>query len=476
VNNPVSPSLQHLPPVQDVLAHPDVQELLAAEGREVVLQWVREALDELRRDLQAGGPAGDREALTADLAARIAKAVEARNRVRLGRVINATGIILHTGLGRAPLAPAAVAALTEIASASNLEVDLATGERRHRGYQLDSAWRQLTGAAASLVVNNNAAATLLALQALCQGREVLLSRGQMIEIGGSFRLPEIFALSGAVLREVGTTNRTRLSDYAAAIGPNTAAILRVHPSNYRVVGFSETPEIEPLVRLGRERGLMVIDDIGSGCLADVTRFGLPAEPTFAASLSAGADLVLGSGDKLLGGPQCGILLGRADLLDQIRQHPLARAVRIDKLTLAALAVTLDLYLRGQAETEIPVLAMLSAPVAELRRRAEQILRDAGPLKDLQAEVRDDVTPVGGGALPTAELPTAVLSLRHASASAEALARQLRLGDPRVIGRIQRERVLLDLRSIAPAEDACVARAIAISGGSAVYLDLSDQFT
>jgi L-seryl-tRNA(Ser) seleniumtransferase len=349
--------------------------------------------------------------------------------------------------------------LDEAAGGCNIEVDLASGERRYRGHQLLPAFRALTGCEDALIVNNNAAATLLTLQALCAGREVVISRGQLIEIGGSFRLPEIFELSGARLREVGTTNRTRASDYEQAIGPQTAAVMHVHPSNYRVVGFTDAPGINELARVAHARGLPAIDDIGSGALVDVTKYGLPAEPTFAGSIAAGADLVLGSGDKLLGGPQAGIVLGRSDLVTVIRRHPLARAVRVGKLTLAALSATLDAYLRGTAEREIPTLSLLATTAADLRRRAEAISRELTATDSLEIDVADDVAPVGGGSLPGAELPTVVLSIGHRSRSADELARRLRTGTIRLFPRIQHERVIVDLRSVLPADDADVAQAL-----------------
>lgn len=458
------PQLRNIPAVNDILAHPALETLIVERGRESVLEWVRTALESERRRLLSETTtqtedSTDRSKLVERIADAVMNQAHRDAATRLGPVINATGVILHTSLGRAPLSAAAIAAVSAAAAACNLEVDLETGDRRYRGYQLQAGWHRLTGAPASLVVNNNAAATLLALQALCRGREVILSRGQMIEIGGSFRLPEIFAESGALLREVGTTNRTRLSDYENAIGPNTAAILRVHPSNYRIVGFAETPEIDELSQLAHSRGLLCIDDIGSGCLVETTQFGLPAEPTFQHSLSAGADLVLGSGDKLLGGPQCGILLGREDIIVRLREHPLARAVRVDKLTLAALTATLDSYLRGTQDHDIPTLSLLRTPVAELVERAERIKVAAVPAKSMSLEVCSDTAPVGGGSLPGAALPTAVLRLKHSSIDAETLACRLRTGSPRVFPRVRQDEVLLDLRSVQPAEDAALVEAL-----------------
>lgn len=450
--------LRELPAVSEVLMRPEVASLIADQGRAVLVETVRHSLQSVRTEILQGRLQADRQTLTDHIIADVLHRLVAHEMQRLAPVINATGIILHTSLGRAPLAPAAVAAVVDAAASCNLEVDFQTGDRRPRGYQLAAAWQQLTGAEASLVVNNNAAATLLTLQSLCRGREVIISRGQLIEIGGSFRLPEIFALSGSTLREVGTTNRTHLDDYAAAIGPQTAAILRVHPSNYRVVGFAETPEIDALARLAREHGLLVIDDIGSGCLVDLTRYGLPAEPTFRASLQAGADVVLGSGDKLLGGPQCGIILGKKTLIQQLQNHPLARAVRIDKLTLAALGATLDLYSRGLAAQQLPVLQMLSASVESLRHRAEAIVAALGA-SPLDCEVGIGVSEVGGGSLPAVELPTAVIQIKHPLLSTESLAERLRIGQPHVFGRIHADAVLLDLRSVQSADDVRLIEAL-----------------
>lgn len=447
-----------LPAVQEVLAVATVAARVIVAGRVAVIAAVRQALGELRASIQAGTLIANRSDLMHKAAEATISALDNADLDRLAPVINATGVILHTGLGRAPLAPQAISALTDAAGNCNLEVDLRSGARRHRGYQVHAAWQQLTGCEASLVVNNNAAATLLTLQALCRGKEVIISRGQLIEIGGSFRLPEIFALSGSILKEVGTTNRTHLADYAAAIGPQTGAILHVHPSNYRIVGFSQTPSIAELVALGKQHGLLVIDDIGSGSLIDLTQFGVSADPTFGNSLQAGADVVLGSGDKLLGGPQCGIILGRTDPVNQIRQHPLARAVRIDKLTLGALSATLDLYCRGLAEQSIPVFRMLSASRQSLTGRAEHVVALLQQQDSLDLKVREDLAEIGGGALPAVQLTTAVIELRHRQLSAQNLANLLRRGPQgpvvghRVFTRIQNDAVLLDLRSVLPEQD------------------------
>ena len=456
--------LRLLPAVNAVLGHEDVRPLVEHHGRDVVVAWTRQELDAVRAGLHSAGAALDRDTLLDRVAERVAERATRSERLRLGPVINATGVILHTGLGRAPLSEAARTAIVEAAGNSNVEVDLETADRRYRGHQLTPAWQALTGCEDALIVNNNAAATLLTLQALCAGREVVISRGQLIEIGGSFRLPEIFALSGARIREVGTTNRTKLADYEQAIGPDTAAVMHVHPSNYRIIGFTTSPAIGELVELARRRGVLAIDDIGSGSLLDVTRYGLPAEPTFADSIAAGADVVLGSGDKLLGGPQAGILLGRREPIERIRQHPLARAVRVGKLTLAALQATLEAYLRGEAEDDIPTIALLATPADQLVARAEAIARELAGAARLTAEVRRDTAPVGGGSLPGAELPTAVVAVRHTACSPDELARRLRLGTIRMFARVQQDQVLIDLRSVLPQDDSRVVLALRLADG------------
>ncbi len=450
-------SLRRIPPVGDVLRHPDVAAVVPAAGRTFVVELVRQEIDRLRQSPRDG----TRNELTERLAASVRSRWNEARVQRLDRVVNATGVVLHTGLGRAPLSPRAVEAVRSAAEACNLELDLATGQRRSRGHQLLDQWRCLTGCEDAFVVNNNAAATLLVLAAHCAGREVVISRGQLVEIGGSYRLPDVFALSGAVLREVGTTNRTRTSDYREAVNDRTAAILRVHPSNYSIQGFTEMPEIDELVPIAREHGVLCIDDVGSGCLVDTADLGLPSEPTFERSLAAGADLVLGSGDKLLGGPQAGIVLGRAAAVEPLRQHPFARTVRADKLALAALSGTLDAYLVGDSLDEVPVLALLGQSVESLSERAET-LRQGIRLDAAQGwtiGVREGVSPVGGGSLPGGRLPTAALVLQHVDHSADELARGLRTGEPRVVPRVQDDAVLLDLRSVPPADDERLLRAV-----------------
>jgi L-seryl-tRNA(Ser) seleniumtransferase len=414
---------------------PSVDELLRSERLSGVphalgVSAARTALARAREEIGAGVDPGD-------LVARVLAELDAAERPRLRRVLNATGVILHTNLGRAPLASAAVERVREIAAGySNLEYDLADGARGSRQDHVGAALRRLTGAEAALVVNNNAAAVLLALAALAEGREVLVSRGELVEIGDGFRIPEVLAHSGARLVEVGTTNRTRVADYERAIDEETAMILRVHQSNFRVVGFSELPQLRELARLAARHGIPLVDDLGSGALSTRNSPFLGDEPTAAGRIEAGADLVCFSGDKLLGGPQAGIVVGRAELVERLRRHPLQRALRADKLTLAALEGTLALYLDPErARRDLPVLCMLEEPVDAVRARARRLADRVG------GTVEETLARVGGGALPLAELASC------ACAVDEELAPALRLGDPPVVGIVRDGRCLLDCRTL-----------------------------
>jgi L-seryl-tRNA(Ser) seleniumtransferase len=410
--------LRDLPSV-DELARPHGGDPLAVEAARALVARARE---EIRRGDDPG-----------DLAARLGRELHTARAPRLRRVINATGVIVHTNLGRAPLAEAALERVREIARGySNLEYDLPAGGRGSRQDHVADIVSRLTGAEAALVVNNNAAAVMLALAALAEGREVLVSRGELIEIGDGFRIPDVLERSGARLREVGTTNRTRAADYEKAIGPETAVLLRVHQSNFRVVGFTEQPSLQELADIARRHDLPLVDDLGSGALMDIGD-----EPTARASLAAGADLVSFSGDKLLGGPQAGIVVGRADLVEKLRRHPLQRALRADKLTLAALEGTLTLA--QDAPNEIPVLRMLREPVETVRARAGRLAARIG------GEVEETVARAGGGALPLTELPS------YACAIEEALAGKLRSGEPPVIAVVRDGRTLLDCRTLTDAE-------------------------
>jgi L-seryl-tRNA(Ser) seleniumtransferase len=413
---------------------PSVDELARDAGDPLAVDAARTVLARAREEIQAGADPGD-------LAARLRAELEAARAPSLRRVLNATGVVVHTNLGRAPLAPEAIARVTEAARGySNLELDLDDGMRGSRQDHLAALLRRLTGAEASLVVNNNAAAVLLALAALAEGREVVVSRGELLEIGDGFRIPDVLLRSGARLVEVGTTNRTRAADYEHAIGPETALVLRVHQSNFRVVGFAELPRLEELAAVARAHDLPLVDDLGSGVLGNV-----PGEPSARASLVAGADLVCFSGDKLLGGPQAGIVAGRADLVEKLRRHPLQRAVRVDKLTLAALEGTLLLHL--DAPGRIPVLRMLGEDATVVRARAERLAELTG------GGVEETVARVGGGALPLAELPS------FACALDESLAAPLRNGEPPVIGIVRDGRLLLDCRTLADDELDEVAAAV-----------------
>jgi L-seryl-tRNA(Ser) seleniumtransferase len=430
--------LRDLPSV-DELAR---DERLAEEPPPLVVAAAREVLARAREEIAAGHEPGDlAERTLAELAAARAPA--------LRRALNATGVIVHTNLGRAPLPEAALARALEVGRGySNLEYDLTAGGRGSRQDHVAAILRRLTGAEAALVVNNNAAAVMLALAALAEGREVLVSRGELIEIGDGFRIPDVLARSGARLREVGTTNRTRAADYEGAIGPETAVLLRVHQSNFRVVGFTEQPTVEQLAAVARRHELPLVDDLGSGVLVH-----LEGEPSAKESLAAGADLVCFSGDKLLGGPQAGIVVGRADLVERLRRHPLQRALRADKLTLAALEGTLGLYLDPQRELrEVPVLRMLNEPADTVRARAERLAAAVG------GEVEETVARVGGGALPLAELPSVGCAVE------ESLAEPLRTGEPPVVGVLRDGRLLLDCRTLTDAEAEEVAAAVLAARG------------
>jgi len=444
--------LRSLPSVTAVLSREEVAEWLHGLPRSSVLAAVQKAIDEFRHAILTGQV--DRPVELEEILACAEEELAERTLPSLRAVINATGIVLHTGLGRAPLCDAAIEAVAETAAGyCNLEYDLGSGGRGRRVDHVKQLLCTLTGAQAATVVNNNAAATLIILRALAGGREALVSRGQLIEIGGSFRLPEIMSASGAILREVGTTNRTRIADYERAITDRTALLLRVHTSNYRVVGFTEEVAIGELAALAHRLNLFAVDDLGSGVLIDPASAGLPDEPSISASILAGADLVCCSGDKLLGGPQCGLILGRAPLIERIESDPLMRTYRVDKLTLAALEATLREYLEPQEACErIPTLAMLRLTAGQLASRAEALLerlRKALPQEDFL--VGTDVGFAGGGSMPGHELETIVIRWRPSMMSANAMIEALRRAEMPVIARIHDDAVCLDLRTIREAE-------------------------
>lgn len=453
--------LRRIPKIDRLLLDPQVEGLIERYGRSPVVEALREATEALRERLrrsEAPEANGDLPALVREEATRI---LERASRPSLRRAINATGVVLHTGLGRAVLSRAAADAVYQAALGHTLlEVDPESGERGSRLVHVARLLCALTGAEDALAVNNNAAAVFLAVSALAAGREVVISRGQLVEIGGSFRIPDVIRSAGARLVEVGTTNKVRLSDYAEAIGPETALILRVHPSNFRIVGFTEEPTLAELAALARERNLPLMDDLGSGALVELSRHGLAGEPTVQASVAAGADVITFSGDKLLGGPQAGLVVGRRELLARMKRHPLMRVVRLDKLTLAGIEATLRLYRdEALAMREIPTLAALAAPPETLRARAERLRELLLPLR-LEVELEPGLSQVGGGSLPGEELPTTLVAVRPLDMSVGELARRLRLGEPSVWGRVQRDRLLFDPRTVRDDEIDAIAAATA----------------
>ncbi len=440
--------LRSLPSVSAVLEHEEVQDWLHGLPRNIVVAAVQAAIHATREAILTGTLQEpiDLQSLLARAEAELLE----RSTPSLRRVINATGIVLHTGLGRSPLCDAAIEAIVEGASGyCNLEYDLSSGQRGRRGSHIAAHLTAITGAEAAVVVNNNAAATLLILATFASGKEVIVSRGQLVEIGGSFRLPDIMRASGAVLREVGTTNRTRLSDYEKAMNDRTAMLMRVHTSNYQIVGFTEEVSIDSLASLAHRHGLVAVDDLGSGVLFDLTPLGLPKEPSAAESLTAGADLVCFSGDKLLGGPQCGLIVGKRTFIEQLEAHPLMRTYRVDKLTLLALEATLRHYISPHdALVSVPALSMLSASTEELAGRATGLLEQLE--KAMPGEhfyVCSDVGYAGGGSMPGKELPTVVVQWRPARRSVDATIKALREADVAVVARVRDDTICFDLRTL-----------------------------
>jgi L-seryl-tRNA(Ser) seleniumtransferase len=460
--------LRALPSADELLRHAAGANSENALPRWAALAAVRAVLEEAREAIRAGRAPDPTSLSLAALAAAARAWAASRLRPNLTRIINATGVVLHTNLGRAPLAAEAIALVAETAGRyTNLEYDLAAGARGSRQAHVEALLCELTGAEAALAVNNNAAAVLLAINTLADGREAIVSRGQLVEIGDAFRIPEIMRKGGAVLREVGTTNRTTLADYAAAIGPRTALLLKVHPSNFRILGFTAAVSTGELAGLGRAHTIPVFEDLGSGALLDFAALGLRGEPVAAESVRAGADLVSFSGDKLLGGPQAGVLVGRREVVQAIRRNPLARAVRIDKLCLAALEATLRLYRDPEAaRRQVPVLRMLADPAevvaARARRIRDRVAAAAGAAtagSGLKLTVEPGTSEVGGGALPLEAIPTALLAVEHAGLSANAIETRLRAHAPPILVRIREDRVLLDCRTVQDEEVESVAVAL-----------------
>lgn len=452
---------RQIPSVDQLLLTDGAKPLLATYGREATLEAVRAAAAAVRERLKGSGPVAAQD-VSAEAILRAAMDSLARaEKPGLGRVLNATGIILHTGLGRAPLPKAAIDAIaSEQKGYSLLEVDRASGERGYRETFVRDLICRITGAESATVVNNNAAATMICLAAYAAGREVIVSRGQLVEIGGSFRMPEVMAMSGAKLVEVGTTNRTYVSDYEKAIGPNTALLMRVHPSNYKVQGFTAEVEIEELVALGRRHGLPVMDDLGSGALVDFTALGIGDEPMVSRSVAAGVDLSCFSCDKLIGGPQGGFILGKKEAIARIRRHPLFRAFRIDKLSLTALEATLKLYLHPETlAEELPVLRMITLSKEVILERAQRMVDRLGRIAGVRAEVWEETSQLGGGSLPGRDLPTVCAAFRSDRVGPDELLRRLRVGDPCVFARAKKDHVLLDPRTLLEGEDAEVLVAV-----------------
>lgn len=464
----LSPCRQ-IPSVHELVESPHLADWRKSVPREWVVDAARKVLARYRDELSSNESSSLSPCIE-KLACEISQQLKAENQTALRPVINATGIILHTGLGRSPLAGEVAAALSKVTDQyANVEFNLDAGERGRRTEAVSDLLCKLTGAESATVVNNNAAATLMVLAAVVtspggQPKNVIVSRGELIEIGGSFRLPQIMHVSGANLREVGTTNKTRCADYEQAIDDKTAALMKIHSSNYKIIGFTESVSIGELIELGQTRGIPIIDDIGSGAMFDFERFGLHKEPTAPQSIAAGADLVIFSGDKLLGGPQAGIILGKKKWIDRLSRHPLMRAVRVGKLTLAALEATLRLHRDPQrALREIPVLMMAGAGQVELKRRADQLaaaLQSTATVKDVQ--VSQSTAYLGGGAFPAHEIMSMAVQIRSSTMSEAGLAKRLRKGKPAVVPRVQDGAVWLDLRTVLPSQDAELAAAVRVA--------------
>jgi L-seryl-tRNA(Ser) seleniumtransferase len=455
------PDFHVIPSIDELRKAALVRALEVKFGATATVDALRAAAADVRRAIAGGEPVGDEAAAVSQIVAAAARELDSVFVRSLEPVINATGVIIHTNLGRAPLAASAIDRVAAIARGyASLEYDLGRGARGRRDVHAEQLLRRLTGAEAAAVANNNAAATMLILAALAAGREVIVSRGELVEIGGGFRVPDVMAQSGAVLREVGTTNKTRAADYAAAVNERTALILRVHPSNFRIEGFTERPSLAAIVDVGRRVNVPVAEDLGSGLLAGPETLRLAGEPSVEETIAAGVDVCCFSGDKLLGGPQAGIIAGRSVFVDRIRKHPLMRALRVDKMVYAALEATLVEYASGRAHTTVPVQHMLAMTTDAIRERAERIAAAVNAMSGMRAELRDGTSAVGGGSAPGVELATVLVHLTRNGMSPDALDAALRAGSPPVIGRIEHDRFVLDVRTVWPPEDEPLLQAIA----------------
>ena len=445
---------RQIPAVDQLLLRPAIDAWVGRTSREFVVSAIQKLLQDIRNSIRSDSI--DSVNVSPEyVESALVEALQSLLRPNLRTVINATGVILHTNLGRAPLSEAAQESLSAFsANYTNLEYEIRTGQRSHRDKLLESLMQEVVGCEAATVVNNNAAAVFLILDTLASGKEVVVSRGELVEIGGSFRIPDIMARSGAILREVGTTNKTRVQDYQNAIGPNTALLLRVHPSNFRMLGFTERPELGDLIGLSRNTGIPLVEDIGSGCLMDLRPYGIADEPVVQESLAAGVDLVSFSGDKLLGGPQAGIIAGLRKLVDPIRRNPLMRTYRVEKLIYGALEATIGSYRFGRAAAEIPVLHMIAMKSAELSARARAFSRrlKAGLADDVQVRLAEGTSVVGGGSCPECHLPTTLIALESPRTRPNVIESRLRSQDPPVILRLEEDKVLIDLRTVFPSQE------------------------
>jgi L-seryl-tRNA(Ser) seleniumtransferase len=464
LQNFVMPDFRAIPSIEQLRQRPAIRALEARFGAEATVGALRAAAAEARRAL-AGGAGAE---VVGSIEQAAATQLAAVFRPSLAPVINATGVVIHTNLGRAPLAAAAIERVADVARGySSLEYDVDCGARGRRDVHAEGPICRLTGAEAAVVVNNNAAATMIVLAALAAGREVIVSRGELVEIGGGFRVPDVMAQSGATLREVGTTNKTRAADYAAAITERTALILRIHPSNFTIEGFTERPHLAELVAIGKKFNIPVAEDLGSGNVAGPdpgpdpgTDPGTVSDPTVAATIAAGIDVCSFSGDKLLGGPQAGIIVGRRAQIDRIRKHPLMRALRVDKMTYAALEATLAEYVAGRAQTTVPVQRMLTMTAAEIRARADAVANAIRDNHGWRADVVKGASAIGGGSAPGVELPTWLVAIEKTGTTPDGVEAALRRQTPPIIARIERDRVLLDLRTVLPEQDSALLTGIA----------------